>query len=164
MATFTATEINPLKGLHTGENVVRSRFTGSLTVSEVLLLARIPNKAVVSDWYISGGLTGATTGTWKIGFQGTVVDAIRGATLTDDSLHAGVSLTSSGFGGAHVVTNYSVSASVIVSTRAPAIMPLKISLSDDAANQFVWLQGLFTAGSQTGTHSINFVVKYILGE
>lgn len=165
MATFTASEINPLKAVHTGENIVRSRFTGSLTVSEVLFLARIPNHAVVTDWYISGGNVGsASTGTWKIGVPGTVVDAIRGATLTDDSLHAGVSITSSGFGGAHVVTNFSVSASIIVSTRAPAIMPFKISLSDDAAIQFVWLQGLYTAGSFTGSHSINFLVKYITGE
>lgn len=164
MATFTASEINPLKGVHVGENIVRSRFTGSLTVSEVLFLARIPNHAVVTDWFISGGLTGATTGTWKIGVPGTVVDAIRGATLTDDSLHAGVSLTSSGIGGAFVVTNFSVSASVIVSDRPRAIVPFKISLSDDAANQFVWIQGLFTAGSQTGTHSINFLVKYLMGE
>lgn len=167
MATFTASEINPLKGVHVGENIVRSRYTGSLTVSEVLLLARIPNKAVVMDWMISGGNpASASTGTWKIGCPASpaVIDAIRGISLTDDSIHTGVSITSSGYGGAFVVSNYSVSASIIVSSRAPAIVPFKISLSDDAVPQYVWMQALYTAGSFTGTHSINFVVKYVVGE
>lgn len=165
MATFTASEINPLKGLHVGENVVRSRFTGSLTVSEILLLAKIPNHAVVTDWIMSGGMTGQTTGTWKVGFQGTVVDSIRSATLTEDSLHAGLSLTSSGYGGAYIIGPVSVSASTgVVPTRPTACMPLKVSLSDGANPQYVWMQGMFTAGSQTGTHSINFLVKYVIGE
>jgi hypothetical protein len=153
MATFTASEYNPLKANHIGVNVVRSRFTGSLTVSEVLLLARIPNHAVVMDWRISGGqVASASTGTWKIGVQGTVVDHISGSTLTDDSLHAGVSLTASGAGGALDRANTSNKC------------PFKVSLSDDAATQFIWIAGLYTAGSFTGTHSINFVVEYVMGE
>lgn len=166
MATFTATEINPLKGLHVGENIVRSRFTGSLTVSEVLLLARIPNHALVTDWYISGGMTGQTTGTWKIGCPAVpaVIDAIRGISITENSLHAGISLTSSGFGGAFLGNaEVSLSASVAAGGRPPAIMPFKVSLSDDVIPQYIWIAGVFS-GSQTGTHSINFLVKYLMGE
>ncbi len=147
MATFTATEINPLKGVHAGTNFVRSRYTGSLTVSEVLLLAKIPNKATVFDWVLSGGSVGsASTGTWKIGVQGTVVDSIRGYTLTEDSLHAGVSITASG------------------AARGTTLLPFKVSLSDDAVNQFIWLTAMYSAGSFTGTHSINFGVEYVVGE
>jgi len=163
MATFTASEVNALRSIHAGLNVVRSRFTGSATVSEVVLLAKIPNKATVIDWKLSGGLTGATTGTWKIGFQGTVVDTVRNLTLTDDSIHPGASLTSSGVCGANLA-NWSVSASIMVASRAAMVTPFRISLSDDAANQWAWMQGLFTAGSQTGTHSLDFIVTYIVGD
>ncbi len=153
MATFTATEINPMKGLHTGVNVVRSRYAGSLTVSEVLLVARIPNKATVIDWWAAGGqVASASTGTWKVGVQGTVVDAISGATLTEDSIHAGLSITASGAGGRSDRANTSNK------------VPFKVSLSDGAANQFIWLTAMYSAGSFTGTHSMNFTVVYTLGE
>ena len=82
----------------------------------------------------------------------TFADAISGATLTDDSLHAGVSITSSGAGGALDRANTSNK------------VPFKVSLSDDAAQQFVWIAGLYSFGSFTGSHSLNFLVKYLLGE
>jgi hypothetical protein len=156
MATFTATEINPMKGIHAGLNVVRSRYTGSATVSEVVLLGRVPSGATVIDWRLVGGQTAAaSTGTWKIGVQGSVVDAITGATLTDDSLHAGLSMTASGAGGA-------TSGGGVANTSNK--IPFKVSLSDDNATRFIWIQGLYTAGSFTGTHSLNFTMMYVIGE
>lgn len=171
LGTATATEINPLKQIHVGPNVIRSRITwGSLsaTVSDILLLARIPNHAVVYDWMLAGGASGATaptSGTFKLGVQGTVVDAISGSTLTDDSLHLGISITGSGVCRAGVHNFNTISASVVLETVSPGNRtPFKVSLSDDAATQFIWITGTINAISATETASLNFMVWYISGE
>jgi hypothetical protein len=153
MATFTATEINALKHLHGAYNVVRSRFvagSGSLTVSDVVLMTRIPDGATVIDWRLIGGTAGVTSATWSVGIQGSNIDAISGASLTAGSLHSAASLTSGGIAGSHYVTNYAATAdstitasvvttTVTVSGTPPSpIVPFKISLSDGAQPKYVW--------------------------
>lgn len=155
--TYTASEVNALKANHVGLNVVRSRFdlitTGAtLTTSDLILLARIPNKATVYEWRLAGGCgAAASTGTWKLGVTPTIVNPINsGASLTDDSLHAGMSLTT---------------AALFSSYGAGAVnIPFKVSLSDDAAQQFVWIFATTNSGSNTGTTSLQFDVKYVVGE
>ena len=171
LSTATASEINPLKEIHVGPNVVRSRITwGSLsaTVSDVLLLARIPNGATVYDWTLWGGASGATSptsGTYKVGVRGTVVDAISGATLTEDSLFGLASITGSGVVRGGISTfNLTVSSSIIVGGRPGNLFPFKVSLSDDAANQFIWISAVVNEISATGTTSLNFMCWYLVGE
>ncbi len=164
MATFTASEVNSMRAVHAGVNAVRAYFEGSVTTSEVILLAKIPHGATLLDWRITGGTAvDGGTGTWKIGFQGSVIDAISGNSLTDDSLHAGLSLTAGGCGGAYLA-NWSVSASIMVASRSRLNLPIKISVSDDAVNRFVWMQGLLTSASGTATTTMHIVVEYIMGD
>lgn len=146
VATYTASEVAQTRRLSVGPNVVYSRLLASaLTVSDIVFLAQIPNHAIVLDGYLTVRGTGITSGIWKLGVQGTVVDAISGATLTADTLHAGASLTASG------MLRFSSS-----------FLPFKVSVSDDAAAQFKWLQGTFSAGSGTATQSLMFVLQYLI--
>ncbi len=160
--TYTASEVNPLKAVHTGLNVVRSRYevattAATLTVSDLILLARIPNKATVYEWRLAGGCgAAASTGTWKLGVNvptaaNSLVNPINsGASLTDDALHAAMSLTT-----AAVYSSYAAAATNI---------PFKVSLSDDNTQQYIWIVATTNAGSFTGTTSLQFDVKYVVGE
>jgi hypothetical protein len=148
MATFTASEINALQGLHVGENMVRSHLHAALSVSEVAFLARIPNHAIITEIIFSGGTTGNSTGTWSLGFDKTFVDSNLGASFTVNSIAAAISLTSS------AIYRWPV-------TGGTVQYPIQVSLSDAAPQQFVWLQasplGSVTA---TTTSSLRAVVKY----
>lgn len=160
--TVTASEVNPLKAVHVGLNVVRSRFVNittaaSFTVSDIALLARVPNKATVVHWRLHGGNgAAASTGTWKLGIapgsgvSGAIVDPIGGASMTDDSLHAAMSLTTSAI--------YSSG-----SSGTPNI-PFKVSLSDGANPQYVWIAATSSSGSFTGTTSLNLILQYTVGD
>ncbi len=146
VATYTASQVSQVRRLSVGQNVVYSRLEqAAMTVSDIVLLAQVPNHAIVTDGYMTVRGVGITTGTWKIGVQGTLVDAISGATLTSDTLHAGASLTASGI--ARITSSF---------------LPFKVSVSDDAASQFVWLQATFSAGSGTATQSLAFVMNYLI--
>ncbi len=184
MATFTASEINALKRNHTGINVVRSRIviaSGSLTTSDVVLMARVPNHATVIDWWVTGGVgIDGGTGTWKLGLQGSNVDAISRTSMTDDAMHSGLSLTAGAVARAGVALNYSISVTVSASVstsfaegiaHGPAVsnrpdnrMPFKISMSDGAMPQHVWMQLTNSAGSTTATCSLQLVILYLVGQ
>lgn len=152
MATFTASEVNPLRAQHNAENVVRSRWQGVCSVSEVVLLARIPNRAVLTGWYLTGGTGGISTGTWSLGFAATIVDPITGASFTADSLHSAISLTASGFASSFAQSG----------VGTPRCVPTQISLSDENDPQWVWVRasplGSITAST---TSSLNFLVRYM---
>jgi hypothetical protein len=176
MATFTASEINALKRNHAGINMVRSRIgiaSGSLTTSDVVLMVRVPNGATVIDWWVSGGIAiDGGTGTWKLGVQGSHTDGISGNALSDDTLFAALSLTASGIARAGVAMNYSISSTWTASaggsaeakSARPGLMPFKISVSDGAIPQWVWLQLTNSEGSTTATCSLQMTVLYIVGQ
>lgn len=160
--TYTSSEVNALKSVHVGLNYVRSRFkitttAATLTASDQILLARIPNKATVLEWRMHGGSgAAASTGLWKLGIGGLgtaglgIVNPINGASMTDDSLHAGMSLTIS-----NVYSSYGVGS---------VNVPFKVSISDDALQQFVWIMATTSSTSLTGSTSLNFTVGYLVGE
>ncbi len=152
MATVTASEVNPLRAQHNAENVVRSRYQGVISVSDVVLLARIPNRAVLTGWHLSGGTGGISTGTWSLGFASTVVDPITGASFASNGLHPAISLTSSGFADSFGQSGIGT----------PRCAPTQISLSDQNNPQWVWVQasplGSLTAST---TSSLNFIVRYM---
>lgn len=148
MATYTASELyGGMKMNHTGPNVSQSRLFAALSVSDVALLARVPNHATITRMYVSGGTTGITTGSWSLGFQTPVVNGFNGASLTTNSLHAAMSLTAS--------------AQVIFPFVGGTLFPIQISVSDDVA--FVWVVastlGSFTA---TTTSSLNCLIEYVV--
>lgn len=152
MATVTASEVNPLRAQHNAENVVRARYQGVVSVSDVVLLARIPNGAVLTGWHLSGGTGNISTGTWSLGFRTTVIDPITEATFTADSLHSGISLTASGFADSFGQSGIGT----------PRCAPTRISLSEQNDPQWVWVRasplGSLTASK---TSSLNFIVRYM---
>ena len=164
--TVTSSQVNPVKSLHAGPNVVRSRYIGSISTSDAILMVQVPNRATIIDWKLMGGNAGAaSTGTYLVGITPAAVDAIRSITASQDAFHAGLSLTSGGLGGAFMVTGSgSVSASIVILSFAARTIPFKVSVSDDAANQFVWCAVTLSAGSQTGTHSLDMILTYLVGE
>lgn len=150
MATFTASEAyGGLKQNHIGPNLVVSHLHRALSVSEVALLARVPNHATIHRLYLAGGTTGNTTGTWSLGFASPVVNALNGASLTVDSLAAAISLTSSAIYLQPIVGG--------------PLYPIQVSLSDDAASQFVWIRAsVLGSVSATTTSSLRLVVEYVV--
>ena len=176
MATFTASEVNALKRHYIGINVVRSRIgiaAGSLTTSDVVFMVRVPNHATVIDWWVTGGIAiDGSTGTWKCGLNGSNVDSISNASMTDDSLYAQLSLTAGAVARAGVTLNYSISATVSTSVahgpataaRPGGIMPFRLSMSDDVIPQYRWIQLTNSAGSTTATCSLQMVVLYLVGQ
>jgi hypothetical protein len=150
MATFTASEMyGGLKANHTGINVAQSHLHRALSVSEIALLARIPNHATILRLYLSGGTTGNSTGTWSLGFQTPVVNARSGASLTVDSLAAAISLTSS--------------AIYVQPLVGGPMYPIEVSLSDDAVQQFVWIQAsVLGSVTATTTSSLRLTVEYVV--
>lgn len=183
VATYTASEVNALKCHVGGINVVRSRFVAptvqaggvaavtTLSVSDVILLLRLPHGATLIDWKIQGGIIGCTSSVWSLGFQGNVVDAISGKSHSTGTLAAGISLTEGGcwqaFNPVFPSASASLSGSLVNAplwSSMPAALPLKISLSDDATPRWVWIQALPGGSSTTGTCSLNFTAFYTTGE
>lgn len=126
------------KAQHIGVTVARSTFTldgaASTTASDVVLLVKIPNGAVIVDGYIQGSSAGAGD-VWKVG---TAAD--------DNCCSSTITLSATGqlvrFGGA-------------------TTLPFKVSLSDDAEPKWTWLKAEnISVGSSSTTLSMACVVYY----
>lgn len=136
--TATASDANSaVRGNHNGLNTIYRTWTANgttLSGSDIVLVARIPNQAWLVDAYISGH-TGDTATIWKLGTS--VSDC---AVLALGTLSATAQLK-----------------------RADRPLPFKVSLSDDAVPQSAWLFATRISGSVTATASIQFVVQYYVG-
>jgi hypothetical protein len=140
MAVFTVTASDATaqpRQVHTGENVVRTHLNtamlpASFSASDIVLIAKIPNQSLITDFYASGFVGGDGT-VFKIG------------TAADDDAVA-------------VVMTFSATAAL---KRADAAtLPFKVSLSDDAQPQWTYLFATRISGTGTSTCSLQFVVKY----
>ena len=138
MAVFTITASDATaqpRQVHTGENIVRTHLgqvSPSFSASDIVLIAKIPNKSLITDFYASG-IVGSDATVFKIG------------TAADDDAVA-------------VVMTFSATAAL---KRADAAtLPFKVSLSDDAQPQWTYLFATRVSGTGTNTCSIQFVVKY----
>ena len=175
--TLTCSEVTPLKASPRAPNYVPSRLkvlpATSLSVNDIILLARLPNGATLYDWVLAGGCSGAVAakpGT-STGFQvgcktaDGVVDAISGKSITASSLHANAILGTSGISGSRFLnTPFSISASLIEAPVYPGFcIPFKLSLSDGATPQWVWIQAI-AGSSMTGTTTLNFSMIYTVGD
>jgi hypothetical protein len=163
VTTFTASEISPLKQLHAGLNCVRSTIVitpttnslGTLTVSSIVYMAKIPAGAVVVDGYLTGGETSGGEGTWNLGIRkgdgGTTVitNPINGASVSDNSLLAAVTISDGALWRFGQVGNTEIA------------IPYLVSVSDGDANQFHWIVATAITGSGTATTSLNLVVMYL---
>lgn len=139
MATVTASDqLATPRAVHAGVNAVRTTYTqngATLSASDIILVAKIPNGALVLDGYMSG-TSGAAATILKLGIQsGTETQFIATGTL---------------------------SATAQLQRFIGGALPFKVSLSDDANPQYTWVYATMNSGSATVTGSIQFVVSYLM--
>jgi hypothetical protein len=140
VATLTASSQTATpRAVHVGANYATGTYTlnaaGSTTVSDVLLMVKVPDQATIVDGYAVG--TNGSAGTsFKIG-----------TTADDDALHVTAS-----FSATSQLTRFSA-----------ATLPFKVSLSDDAEPKWTWVKMERSANaSGTLTESIRLVVVYTM--
>lgn len=145
VATLTASSQTATpKAFHSGLTSARCTFTlnasgatGSTTASDVILLVKVPNGAVIVDGFISG-------------FGGSAAHIVKvGTAADDDALTAAATL----------------SATVQRNDFDGGSMPFKVSLSDDVVPQWTWVKAeTVSVGSSTQTVSIQAVVIYEMAQ
>ncbi len=143
--TYTINMAASPKGVHVGENIVPWSFnSGALkagTLSDVILLGKIPNGALI---------TGA--------------DVRFGANLNDASHWSLVMLVTDALGtySAYGTIIASMTSSSTAATVYKTVIPQKVSLSDDRAVQFVTLAlNCSTGASGTVSFSTQGSVRYL---
>lgn len=139
--TFTADlgGANVVRQIHVGETVLIPRFVVnglSLSNGDVIQFCNIPNGATIFDVRTYGRASGHAGYTIDLG-------------LRHPSLN-----TLSVFG------QFTVSATDQIVMRTPTTLPYTVSISDDAAQQYVIVSGTITAGSTTTTGTIGVIVKF----
>lgn len=136
MATVTGTFASASPRLaYEGPSVARGQYTANgvtVSVSDTILLVKVPNGATIIDGYISG-THGSGAGIFEIGVMG--VDNNLGSAMT-------------------------LSATAQLVRFNSAQLPLKVSLSDDAVPQWSWVMATVAGGSVCVTASINLCVTY----
>lgn len=129
-----------------GESVVRTHLAGalaaSLTLSDIILIAKIPNQATITDFWMAGIVPGDAT-VFKVGVGG--AGATGGTGADDDCVSLLLTLS-----GTAAVKRFDQGVQ----------MPYKLSLSDDAEPKWAYLFATLISGTSTATCSIQFVVKY----
>jgi hypothetical protein len=141
--TYT-TNMSVAKALHVGLNTIPFDFNSGAskigTLSDVIILGKVPNGALITDCDVRMGVSGAAAIHWALVLLGT--DAL--GTFT---------------------TVATLIASMTASTAAQTFnsrIPVKVSLSDDRAVQYVVLALNCTTGaSGTVSQSIQGSVKYL---
>ena len=136
MATVTGTFATATPRLsHEGVTVARGQYTAggvTVSVSDTILMVKVPNGATIIDGYI-GGTAGSGAIVFEIGVAG-----------TDNNLASALTL----------------SATAQVARFNAGGLPVKVSLSDDAVPQWTWVMATVASGSACTTASINLVVSY----
>lgn len=142
MATFTASQLNSnTKAVHTGVIVAGSALSLSVTgtASSIILLSKVPSGATLLDWWMRIH-TGGASQTVKLGTSASPSGIMSITTLSQ-------TYSTSLSGQAIVPTPYGVFNQGWF--RAPGgtagattndLMPVRISLSDDAQPREVWIQ------------------------
>ncbi len=143
MATFTGSGASSpavAKSVYSGETVLRigDKFSG-VTPSDILLLATIPNGAIVTDLYGRADIGGNADLVLKLGWrgQGSVNETAFGT-------HTFSSTTSPG----------------AFDIQDDVIGAQKVSFSDSTGEQNAFLFATVSSGSGSDTVSLNFVLRY----
>lgn len=141
MATKTADAghdyVQPRENNRQGVTQVLSSYVASgATVSngDVFLMAKVPNGATITDIRGMGRSAGVGGIVFNVGTTGT---ATLFGTFTISATHQFVAVTGTG-------------------------LPYLVSLSDDAATQFVTLTFTQTSGTATATASFGLLVSYLM--
>ena len=145
--TYTINMSAPPKGLHTGENVIPFDFNSGATklgtVSDMVLLGKIPNGALFTGADIRFGVQATAATTWTL----LMLDNDANGTF---STYA--TLTGPG----------SLTANATTAQQYRLCVPQKVSLSDDRAVQYVTLAlNCTVGGSETVSYSFQGTAKYM---
>lgn len=142
MATFTSTLATAgvsAKRVHAGANVVRVKYVGAAaTLSDIILLAKIPNGAVVNTMNGIFG-TGNVDSVIKVGWKslGTTSETAFG-THTSSTTDA--------------TTNWTLT--------GEDLGPVHISFTDSLGSDFAMLYATASVGSFTNTFTIDITFSY----
>lgn len=144
--TYTINMAAPAKALHAGLNVVPFNFNSGTTklgtLSDMVLLGKIPNGALVVDGDLRFGAQSSAASTWTM---------LLLCTEANGSLSTWATLESTG----------SMTAGAAAAVYRLAT-PTKVSLSDDRAVQFVTLALNCTVGAtETVSFSFQGNVKFL---
>jgi hypothetical protein len=126
------------RAVHVGSNFAQGTvtFNGvSTTLSDVLLMVKVPDQATIVGGYVIG-TNGSVSTTYKIG-----------TSADDDALHVAAS-----FSATSQLTRFSA-----------ATLPFKVSISDDAEPKWTYVKMERVLNpSTTTTESIRLVVEYVM--
>ena len=125
--------------LHTGVISAYATFTrnaaASSTLSDVILLVKIPDRAWITNGYMTA-MHGAIGTGWKVG------------TTADDDC---------------CVAAASASTTTVRTLFNNIVLPFQVSLSDDLEPKWTWLKAeRVTEGSSTLTESLKVYVEYVM--
>lgn len=130
-----------LKAAHTGVNAVPVRWSSggkTFEASDLVYLAKVPRGATIVGLTGAGWSGSADSTVVKVGLQG----------LSDDYLIANTTLSNT--------------ATASFTVRAGAL-PVTVTRSDDAANQFRYIEArVVSAATATTTAKLNLVVQYVM--
>lgn len=145
--TYTANMAAVPKNLHAGENTIVFDFNSGATklgtVSDMVLLGKLPNKAVFTGADIRFGVQASAASTWTLLLLGTDADGTFTTIAT---------LASSG----------SVTANATTVQQYRWVTPVKVSISDDRAVQYAVLALNCTVGpSETVSYSFQGSAKFL---
>jgi hypothetical protein len=138
VATYTATTYNQTPRLrHTGINLlIGSLARSGNTLSDIIFLGKIPNKATIIDYYVKGTTAAAGGLAYKLGITG-------------------------GGGGEATFGTGSLSATATVVFRSLQGCPFKVSRSDTDAQDGATVYMTCSVGSWSESISIDFCFMYV---
>lgn len=144
--TLTSTDSN-VRLLHDCATTKRVSFTlngaASLSASDVILLAKVPDQVYITDWTVAG-TAGGDAQLFKLGV-GTAQGA-TGGTTGETALAAAITF----------------SATAQIKSRATnGVNAAKVSLSSDADVKWTWVYLTRTSGTSTATASLELTLTYV---
>lgn len=147
MAATTVTASDQLalpRQTHTGVNVVKGVYSTSttLSVSDVVLMCKLPFNAIVIDGYVAGHIDSAAY-RLKAGYLG-----VNGAGVGSETAF---------------IAELSLSATASLTRFTNAAGPINIAGSDDAMPRYKYATiTMIAATSLTGTASLTMVIEYAM--
>ncbi len=147
--TFTLSQFAAnVKAHHTGSAVVGGAISVSATIcpSSIIYMVRVPSGATITDYWLKIATGGGGPQTFQMGTSFSPSGLMSVTTLTHTFSLSTQNITAPAAGDANYAQNW---------LRAPGagdLMPLRISLSDDAQPSYHWIRGNVGAGCSASAY------------
>lgn len=136
--TFTSTDgvtrVAPLP--HTGVQAWTTKYvraqTTTLSTSDEVLMMKLPNHITILDAFVRADTKSSVSGKYKVGIAGTDNNIIETFSGSDGSMFA--------------------------RPAAGSLIPVEVSLSDSADNNYVWVKLTCNSGATTSSASVSFLL------